>query len=165
LFAPLSYFVFLILTIFTLSLAGLLLHSYPTIFFASTHDLLEPDIVSRNGQELLYSYTFPSPEKKRDGPRLSGAQHAIEQVFQSVLSTTESVQSIRVEHEEVLACEGEHIQGLLYTTRGSAVFRNLLRTTVEQFERRFDSETTSGPESQAEFDGTVERLFQFAISG
>jgi len=155
-----SYFMFLIL------LAGLsgfitrLLHLYPTIFFASTYDILEIQFVAKATQNTVYRFLFLPENPNRDSLSISIAHESIRNVFHDALDETGEVKSIKVEDNEVLACEGENLYGLLVTRRSSDLLRRLLIKSLNLFEKTVN--TTQYYEDDA-FTAEMMNFFQFAI--
>ncbi|MCK5239746.1 MAG: hypothetical protein KAR33_09380 [Candidatus Thorarchaeota archaeon] len=155
-----SYFMILILLAGLSGFISRLLQLYPTIFFASRSDILEIQFVAKATQNTVYRFLFLPENPNRDSLSISIAHDSIRHVFHDALDETGEVKSIKVEENEVLACEGENLYGLLVTRRGSDLLRRLLVKSLNLFERTVN--TTQYYEDD-EFNAEMRNYFQFAI--
>ncbi|TFG14862.1 hypothetical protein EU537_02670 [Candidatus Thorarchaeota archaeon] len=161
-FTSISYFLFAPFIGIVVGLTNKLLISYPTIFFVSTHDLIELQIISKDSNEMTYRFSFDEHSAK-ERSLVPGAHHTIRQVFRQLLDTSEELESIRVQEGEVLVYEGEQTTGLLYTIRGSQLFKNLLKLTAEKFENDYDPSSFSEAHAD-DFEMYLRDVFQFALT-
>jgi hypothetical protein len=155
-----SYYMFLILLAGAAGILGRLLRFYPTIFFASTADILEIQFVSKSTQNTVYRFLFLPERPNTDSLSISIAHDSIRHVFHEALEKSGEVKSIKVEENEVLACEGENLYGLLVTRRSTDLLRRLLIKSLRMFETTVD---TGQYYEGEEFNALMRTYFQFAI--
>jgi hypothetical protein len=155
-----SYYMFLILLAGAAGVLGRLLRLYPTIFFASTADILEIQFVAKATQNTVYRLLFLPERPDTDSLSISIAHDSIRHVFHEALEKSGEVKSIKVEENEVLACEGENLYGLLVTRRGTDLLRRLLVKSLDLFETTID---TMQYYENEEFDALIRTYFQFAV--
>ncbi|MDF1539119.1 MAG: hypothetical protein P1Q69_09455, partial [Candidatus Thorarchaeota archaeon] len=155
-----SYFVFLILIAGAAGVLARLLRLYPTIFFASSYDILEIQFVSKATQNTMYRFLFAPENPETDSLSISIANESIRQIFHDALEKPGEVRSIKVEKYEVLGCEGTRNYGFLVTHQGSELLRRLLVKSLHEFETTVD---TSQFYDDGEFNVVMKNYFQFAI--
>jgi len=155
-----TYYFFLIPLAGFAAIIGRLLRFYPTIFFASSHDIIEIQFISKSTRNVAYRFQFLPERPDTDVLIISVAHDSIESAFQDALNKQGEVKSIKVQENEVLACEGRDHFGLLVTRRGSELFHRLLVISLDLFEA-FQI-ATEGSEKE-EFDLLMKNYFQFAM--
>ncbi len=158
--AGLGYYMFLVLLAPVAGIVARLLRLYPTIFFASTADIFEIQFVAKATQNTVYRFLFLPENPNTDSLSISIAHDSIRHVFHEALDKPGEVRSIKVEDNEVLACEGDNLYGLLVTRRGSDLLRKLLVKSLKIFE---ETVGTTQYYEEEEFDVIVQNYFQFAI--
>jgi hypothetical protein len=158
---------FLIFISLAVSIAIILYVNYPTIFFASNHDILELQILDCNQENLLYCFKFQLSNETNKGPReLAGAHESIKQILQQALESEGELKRIHVQENEVLAIEGKTTYAILVTKQGSDLQYSLLRLIQREYEQRFLGEFAENivNEDFPLFDSVVRKYFQFALS-
>jgi len=155
-----TYYFFLIPLAGFVAIIGRLLRFYPTIFFASSHDIIEIQFISKSSRDIVYRFRFLPEKPDTDTLTISVAHDSIEFAFQDALNKQGDVKSIKVRENEILACEGKNHFGLLITRKGSELFHRLLVISLDLFEA-FQIATEHS--EKEEFDLMMKNYFQFAI--
>ncbi|MGY5853040.1 MAG: hypothetical protein RTU92_05690 [Candidatus Thorarchaeota archaeon] len=149
---------FILMTFILLALLAIveLMKSNPTVFFASSHDIMELQFISRSSGEVIYFYNFENDRNDESPMNLSGARETIQLVFEQALPISSEIRSIIVEDTEVLSSEGQNTVALLVTKKGTLLLYNLLKLVQLEFENSVEHTKT-------EFHDIVTGYFQFAL--
>lgn len=155
-----AYYMFLVLLAGLTGTIARLLRLYPTIFFTSSHDIREIQFVSKATQNTVYRFQLHPDDSNADSLSISIAHDSIRHVFHEALDEPGEVRSIKVQDNEVLACEGDQLYGLLVTKKGSELLRRILVKSLALFEQ---SHNTMMYQESEDFDAIMRNYFQFAI--
>ncbi|MHA1637176.1 MAG: hypothetical protein ACTSUB_04095, partial [Candidatus Thorarchaeota archaeon] len=128
------YYIFLIPLAGFAAIAARLLHLYPTIFFSSSHTIFEIQFVSKITRNTVYRYSFIQENPDSNEVGISTTHDTIRNVFHETLEKQGEVKSIRIQENEILACTGNKLYGLLVIRRGSELFQRLLVRSLKLFE-------------------------------
>ncbi|MGY5876664.1 MAG: hypothetical protein RTU30_13030 [Candidatus Thorarchaeota archaeon] len=151
-----SHFILMAFILLALLAIIELMKSNPTVFFASSHDIVELQFIDRSSGEVIYCFHFDDDRKQKSPRNLSGAHETIQVVFEQALPISGQIRSIIVEDTEVLSSEGQSTVALLVTKKGTLLLYNLLKLIQLEFESLVEDEGQ-------EFDDIVTGYFQFAL--
>jgi len=151
-------------TLFLLMLVILFIR-HPTIFFVGTHEIEELYVIQRNSGLPLYHFSF-IPENEVTGSEiLSAFFTGIRYYVKHSLGSGE-IERIQVGELELTIQEGILTYGILIAKKSTDFAKNLLRVSIEEFEKRygFEYEDFVEPQRYVDFDEVIARYFEFAMS-
>ncbi|MHA1883276.1 MAG: hypothetical protein ACTSUO_09565 [Candidatus Thorarchaeota archaeon] len=154
------YYIFLIPLAGFAAIAARLLHLYPTIFFSSSHTIFEIQFVSKITRNTVYRYSFIQENPDSNEVGISTTHDTIRNVFHETLEKQGEVKSIRIQENEIIACTGNKLYGLLVIRRGSELFQRLLVRSLKLFE---ETQSTTQYYEGEEFHDIMISYFQFAV--
>jgi len=150
------------ITLFVL-LVTFLFQKHPTILFVETHETSELYIIKQESGLPLYHFEF------RGGR--SGGSEIISAFFTGIKHFVKyslgkgEIESIQVGDQEMIIKEGIYTYGILIAKQSSELTRNLLRISVDSFEKiyQFNNVDYIELKRMKAFDSIIERYFEFAI--
>ncbi|MCK5239745.1 MAG: hypothetical protein KAR33_09375 [Candidatus Thorarchaeota archaeon] len=150
-------------TLFLLMLVILFIR-HPTILFVGTHEIEEIYVIQRDSGLPLYNFSF-IPENGGTGSEiLSAFFTGIRHYVKHSLGSGE-IERILVGDLELIIQEGIFTYGILIAKKSSDLVKNLLRVTIEEFEKKygFEFEDHVEPQKYLGFDEFIARYFEFAM--
>ena len=137
---------------------------HPTILFVGTHEIEEIYVIQRDSGLPLYNFSF-IPENGGTGSEiLSAFFTGIRHYVKHSLGSGE-IERILVGDLELIIQEGIFTYGILISKKSSDLVKNLLRVTIEEFEKKygFEFEDHVEPQKYLGFDEFIARYFEFAM--
>lgn len=152
----------LLITLF-LVLLTLLLHRHPTILFIEAHRISEMYIIMQDSGLPLYHYKFD--RSRTGGSEVISAFFTGIKDFVKLTLEKGGIERILVGEQELTIQEGIHIYGILIAKESSELTTNLLRISVDAFEKhyQFDGMDHVKPTKMKEFNDVIKRYFEFAL--